>query len=54
MTSQRTSTEHDELPHPKKPTWWVYVLVAVIILIILQKLGCGPIHTEDKVEWLPR
>ncbi len=39
---------------PSGSRWIIYVILALIGLVILQKTGCGPLRTEDKTEWIDR
>ncbi len=41
-------------PKPAKPHWLLYVIGAIVVLFLLQKVGCGPLRTEEKVEWIDR
>lgn len=48
----------DQRPSPEKkigPLQWIAVIVVLLILIYLaQKSGCGPVKTEEKLEWIDR
>ena len=34
--------------------WTVVVVLAAIIFYVAQKTGCGPVRTEEKMEWIDR
>ena len=48
---------HDmETPPQKQPNArkWLILAAALLLLLIAQRLGCGPVKTEEKVEWIDR
>ncbi|MBK9014937.1 MAG: hypothetical protein IPM82_13150 [Saprospiraceae bacterium] len=42
------------LPPSNKPSWLLYVIGAILLLFLLQKVGCGPVQTHEKVDWIDR
>ncbi|MBI5915208.1 MAG: hypothetical protein HY842_07520 [Bacteroidetes bacterium] len=49
-----SNQESDKPSSSPKPHWLVYVLAALVVLFLLQKVGCGPVRTEEKLEWIDR
>lgn len=50
--------QQNQEPAPRKkigPLEWAAAIVVVVILFNLaQKAGCGPVKTEEKMEWIDR
>lgn len=51
--------EHPEQqPAPGKKNgafqWFAVMVVVILIFYALQKSGCGPVKTEEKLEWIDR
>jgi hypothetical protein len=44
-------TAPQKQPNPRK---WLILAAAFLLLFIAQRLGCGPVKTEEKVEWIDR
>ena len=40
-----------QAPNARK---WLILAAALLLLLIAQRLGCGPVKTEEKVEWIDR
>lgn len=40
---------------PDKSKLMIMVIVGLAVLLLLaQKFGCGPVKTEEKIEWIDR
>lgn len=53
-TGQQGHPPHNETPKPNKPHWLLYLIGAILVLFLLQKVGCGPVTMEEKTEWKER
>jgi hypothetical protein len=47
--------QHQDQPPTKgKPSWLLYIIGGIIVLFLLQKVGCGPVQTHEKMDWIDR
>jgi hypothetical protein len=37
-----------------RPSWWLYLLGGIVLLFLLQKIGCGPVKTHEEMQWIDR
>jgi hypothetical protein len=44
----------DNPPSVPNRRWILIALAAIFLLYFLQKTGCGPLRTEEKIEWIDR
>ncbi len=48
----------DNQPNTDKPDKSKLIIMAIValavIMLLAQKFGCGPVKTEEKIEWIDR
>jgi len=56
-----STPQHHQPVHPpsgpppsNKPNWLLYVIGAILLLFLLQKVGCGPMQVHENTEWIDR